>query len=480
MTGALIYLIDISSLSNRGRLIGFNQGALLFVQAIGPGIGGRPSGGSFAPPTSKSTGATKWVMSDGGGGPQSSISNSSARRDRAPVHGSCLDILSDPLAWLLALGASGGVVYLTRGSIEGSEIASKWVYMGMTFGVYVCAAFIAGFIAAAFFWAGTKSKGGMRFGFTLAVIAVAAAPLALGKLKLPSSSEASSSATASTDDDKAALQELITESRAAIEQVDPEQVEPAPEEEPEPEQKTRALAAAPAVVKKPESFISMSRSNGASISKPLAPRTPGAKATKVPRKPSRTDLQVVLGEVRSFLSEVRNDAASLRERLDEEGLDTILAPTSFAGRTRILDARRRLANIKRITDEYEQNVIDRFESFPDRIRDLNVSGTLKEETVAAFSKSRGEGLKKLREIAQLDRAILSESDKLFSFMESKIGRYKVSDRILFQDVDDAETYNDYIERIQKLAAKEERATVENQKAALSKLAAMERELLDGQ
>ena len=75
---------------------------------------------------------------------------------------------------------------------------------------------------------------------------------------------------------------------------------------------------------------------------------------------------------------------------------------------------------------------------------------------------------------------LAESDTLFSFIESKIGRYKVSDRILFQDVDDAETYNDYIERIQKLAAKEARATVENQKAALSKLAAMERELLDGQ
>src|SRR5687768_7831720 len=196
---------------------------------MGPGIGGRPSGGSFAPPTSKSTGATKWVMSDGGL-PQSSISgNSSAHRDRAPVHGSFLDILSDPLAWLLALGASGGVVFITRGSIEGSEIAPKWVYVGMTFGVYVCAAFIAGFIAAAFFWAGTKSKAGMRFGFTLAVIAIAAAPLALGKLKLPSSSEASSSATAATDEDKAALKEVITEGRALIEQVAPEHVEPTPE-----------------------------------------------------------------------------------------------------------------------------------------------------------------------------------------------------------------------------------------------------------
>jgi len=40
MTGALVYLTDISTPANRGRLIGTNQGALLFGQAIGPGLGG--------------------------------------------------------------------------------------------------------------------------------------------------------------------------------------------------------------------------------------------------------------------------------------------------------------------------------------------------------------------------------------------------------------------------------------------------------
>jgi MFS transporter, DHA1 family, multidrug resistance protein len=40
MTGALVYLTDISTTANRGRLIGTNQAALLFGQAIGPGLGG--------------------------------------------------------------------------------------------------------------------------------------------------------------------------------------------------------------------------------------------------------------------------------------------------------------------------------------------------------------------------------------------------------------------------------------------------------
>lgn len=40
MTGAFVYLTDISTPANRGRLIGANQGALLIGQAIGPGLGG--------------------------------------------------------------------------------------------------------------------------------------------------------------------------------------------------------------------------------------------------------------------------------------------------------------------------------------------------------------------------------------------------------------------------------------------------------
>ncbi|HEX7097640.1 MAG TPA: MFS transporter [Acidimicrobiia bacterium] len=40
MTGALVYIADISTPANRARLIGFNQGALLFGQSIGPGLGG--------------------------------------------------------------------------------------------------------------------------------------------------------------------------------------------------------------------------------------------------------------------------------------------------------------------------------------------------------------------------------------------------------------------------------------------------------
>jgi MFS family permease len=40
MTGAQIYLIDISTATNRARIIGANQGALLFGVSIGPALGG--------------------------------------------------------------------------------------------------------------------------------------------------------------------------------------------------------------------------------------------------------------------------------------------------------------------------------------------------------------------------------------------------------------------------------------------------------
>src|SRR5690606_32911699 len=40
MTGAQIYLADISTPENRARFIGTNQGALLLGVSIGPGVGG--------------------------------------------------------------------------------------------------------------------------------------------------------------------------------------------------------------------------------------------------------------------------------------------------------------------------------------------------------------------------------------------------------------------------------------------------------
>src|SRR5690606_40349776 len=40
MVWALVYVTDISTAANRARLIGIKQGALLFGQSIGPGLGG--------------------------------------------------------------------------------------------------------------------------------------------------------------------------------------------------------------------------------------------------------------------------------------------------------------------------------------------------------------------------------------------------------------------------------------------------------
>jgi hypothetical protein len=215
---------------------------------------------------------------------------------------------------------------------------------------------------------------------------------------------------------------------------------------------------------------SQARTTGRSTDPRGAPEWTSPGATNV-------DLKIVSAEVRTLLADIRTDATELQSKLQAEGLDSILAPTSFAGSARILNARRRLANIKRITDEYERTVIARFSEFPERIYGLNVSDELKEAAVHAFEARQSEVLRKLREIAQLHRSILGEADRLFVFMDGRIGRYKVSDRILFQNAADAERYTAHIERLQALGAKEERAVVENQKAALSRIASMERELI---
>lgn len=430
----------------------------------GPGIGGRPGGSSFAPPAIKPAAApTKWVITEAGGG------GHSVNAARAPVTGSCIDILSDVWAWLCAAGASGAAAYLTQQAAAESSSTSKWIYIGASFGGYLCAIFVAGFCVAAFLWLGTKSRWAMRIGFTIVAAIVAAVPLAMSKLGVPSASQAS--AAVAPDAEVAPAEQPPAQEPVA-------QATPAVVEEP-------VVAPPPVVVEEQPRRVELppqrtaSRSTASRTSSRGTPTDNTRQAyspRNAPRDSSDPDFKIVSAEVRTLLADVRTDALELQTKLQAEGMDSILAPTSFAGRARILHARRRLANIKRITDEYERTVMARFDEFPDRIYELNVSDGMKDAALRAFQARRDDGLKKLREIARLHRAILIEADRLFIFMDSRLGRYKVSDQILFQNAADAKTYTAHIERLQSLGARQERFIAENQKAALDKLASIERDL----
>jgi hypothetical protein len=404
------------------------------------------------------------------------------------VTGSCIDILSDAWAWLCAIGASAAVAVVAyQGDAESTE-TSKWIYIGATFAGYLCAIFVAGFAVAAFLWVGTRSKMAMRVGFTFVAAVVATAPLALNKIKSPQPSEAAPAPAAQAAPDpaqQATAQETgaqapaVEQSAQPVVEAEPEFVPPST---PEPPALKSHVQIEPARRTTTSARSSGTRAGGARTSRRSSATSGGSRGSSAPRafpSPSAADLKMISAEMRTLLADIRTDAAELQERLRGQGLDTILAPTSFAGRTQILNARRRLTAIKRITDDYERTVKSRLEEFPDRIYELNVSDELKDAAVDAFQARQGDVLRRLREIAQLHRSILAEADRLFVFMDGRIGRYKVTDRILFQNAADAETYTTHIERLQALGAKEERAVVENQRAALNRIASMERELVEG-
>src|SRR5687767_7141665 len=107
----------------------------------GPGIGGRPGGGSsFAPPSTKPAAAgTKWVIAEAGGGGITGIAGGGGA-SRGPVTGSSLDILSDPFAWVCAIGGSAAVAFLTQqAATDDTSTTSKWVYIFASFAGYLCA-----------------------------------------------------------------------------------------------------------------------------------------------------------------------------------------------------------------------------------------------------------------------------------------------------------------------------------------------------
>lgn len=444
----------------------------------GPGIGGKPGGSkSFAPPSlSSSPAPTKWVVADGGGGGSSGGGGgaggggggrASGGVVRGPVNGSVMDILSDPWAWLCALGASAAVAVLGYQAGEESTATSKWIYIAASFAGYLCAIFVAGFAVAAFLWVGTKSKVVMQVGFTFVAIVIAMAPLALNKIRMPKQSEAAPAPAAQTTPEpvqqQPAVQEPVAQAPApVVEQPAQPVVEPTPEP-------TTVIPRRPVQPTGP-----MLRSE--LRIEPVRPKTVPRPAGKPAQKPVHPDVKVVQAELRVLRAALRKDNADLRENLEAEGMKSILAPTSFATRERIKDSRRRLANLRRIVDEYERNVVARLDEFPARLRELDVVDGVKEATTTAFEKERADALKRYKEVARLDRAILAEADRLFVFMESRVGRFRVTDRLMFRDAADAETYTVYVERLQELGSQEEQAVAGNEKAVLGKLLSIEREL----
>jgi hypothetical protein len=432
----------------------------------GPGIGGRPGGSkSFAPPSlSSGTAPAKWVIAEAGGGGAVGGGHASGGSIRGPVNGSFMDILSDPYAWLCALGASAAVAVLGYQAGAESTATSKWIYIGASFAGYLCAIFVAGFLVAAFLWAGTKSKTAMRVGFTFVAAVVAMAPLALNKIRMPKQSEAAPAPTAQTPVDTAP-QPAVQEAAAPV---------PVMEELPQPAVVEASPEPTKVIPRMPQQPTGPMLRSELRI-EPVRPKTP-PRNTKPAAKPVHPDVKVVQAELRVLRAALRKDGSDLRENLEAEGMKSILAPASFATRDRIRDSRRRLANLRRIVDEYERNVVARLDEFPTRVNELDVVDGVKQATATAFEKERGESLVKYKEIARLDRAILAEADRLFVFMESRVGRYRVTDRLMFRDPADAETYTVYVERLQELAGQEEEAVAGNEKAVLGKLLSIEREL----
>jgi hypothetical protein len=412
-------------------------------------------------------GGTKWVIAEAGtGGLTGGTAGGGAGASRGPVTGSCIDILSDPFAWVCAIGASAAVAFLTQQGSTGDDASatSRWVYVFASFAGYLCAIFVAGFAVAAFLWAGTKSKAAMQMGFMVVAGIIATAPIAISRFRSPQASHASPAPVveAAPAPTETPGQEPVVEATAPVVE---EPVQPAAEDVPE---RTKFIPRIP-----PQPTGPMLRSE--LRIEPVRPKSPRNMPKPGP-KPVHPDVKVVQAELRVLRAALRKDGTDLRENLEAEGMTSILAPSSFATRDRIKDSRRRLANLRRIVDEYERNVVARLDEFPARVRGLDVADAVKEATLTAFEKEREESLTKFKEIARLDRSILAEADRLFVFMDSRVGRYRVTDRLVFRDPVDAETYTIYVERLQELGDQEKQAVVDNQQAVLGKLLLVEREL----
>jgi hypothetical protein len=155
--------------------------------------------------------------------------------------------------------------------------------------------------------------------------------------------------------------------------------------------------------------------------------------------------------------------------MGKDAIKSLLATNNFLNSKNFSEGKKRIEMLKRISDDYEQRIIARYDHFPPRLRALDVPSEAKKQLMQAFERSRAANISKLRESMMYDRAVLGEVRELYAFIQSRVGKFTVSTQLWFRDPKDAAIYNSLCKRINDLSQQQQHSTQQLHTVSFAKL-----------
>lgn len=200
------------------------------------------------------------------------------------------------------------------------------------------------------------------------------------------------------------------------------------------------------------------------------------KAIDTVKERNEQQVSVIAAAMRTLVDELQEELEDRNRRMGKDPVKSLLATSNFLNSKNFSEGKKRIEVFKRISEDYEQRILARYDHFPPRLRALEIPNEAKKQLIQAFERSRIANIGKLREAIMLDRAVLGEVRELYAFIQSRVGKFSVSTQLWFRDPKDAAIYNGFVKRINDLNQQQQRATQQLHGESFAKLTELGKEV----
>jgi hypothetical protein len=156
-----------------------------------------------------------------------------------------------------------------------------------------------------------------------------------------------------------------------------------------------------------------------------------------------------------YYSTLQKVFAVLQQSIDAASVDTLLSAQTFRSTYTIGEAQRKIAGLRIVVEDAETETSRIMDKFAVEAKALTLPPGAQASFLRSFEESFPKNKAAIKDFFSIQRDFLNQSDELLTFMLSIQGGYVISaNQVLFRRDANLNQYNNYLNRITSIAAKE--------------------------
>lgn len=174
-----------------------------------------------------------------------------------------------------------------------------------------------------------------------------------------------------------------------------------------------------------------------------------------------------------FLVELYQATNKIKNDLEQYNLEQLISEATMNDINKIIDARKQLQAVGEDFDNFEITVNDIIEQYSAKAETLEIPSDFKAGFLAGFQKSKDEDLPRIKELFEIEAALIEKVDEILGYLEQRQGKYKFQNgQVTFNTQADVNGFNKLGTELNELIEKEaewQQKTTENTQKSIDSL-----------